>query len=685
MNKTGLVRITAGEFACTLSVRGGLALCSLRDIKKQKNILSVKRPLFYLTARKVAGEGFITVDSLSGWSKTAYSHVGDDFVFTVSGNEKLPGVTAVLCAHVCPRSRIEWTTRLISTNKEYSLYECDHPMISFDSNKNVEFMSPNGPGELWNSTEECRSRQNYPSYGASMQYMTFWNKVTRRGVYYGLHDPAPAYKKLFFEKNADSPFFALKAVQPLADIDRGCNSQPLFGSCVWQLYDGDWYDAAMLYREFVYEFANWMPAHDENGRKDEPAWFKKENHWWRVRMTDDESFADTVLEANRDLGYNSALHLYDWHQIPFDNDYPHYFPVKPAMMPGVKRLQENGVKVMPYINGRLWDTRDKGMDDWQWSTVAKPNCTKDRNGVPFTETYSSREADGSKVVLSIMCPSTACWQQKVTSIVDKLLNELGVDGVYIDQIAAAQPYICEDRTHSHRPGGGSWWMDSYNILLDHVNSVRPPEKVLSTECTADPFMKNMQAYLTWLWVHNRQVPAFVAVYSGLVTMFGRNYCFMPDDDDEGQRINIAQSLTFGEELGWNDPKLYLQMKHRGFYRECVHTRVKIGSYFYSGRLLRSPAFTDTAKALRTDRCREAYGGVVEHSAAFCEHWQRNTDGEKLLVLVNAAETENEVSFTRGLEDGKYTFAGGCGKTLVIKNGKGSITLPPLSVNYAIHK
>ena len=159
---------------------------------------------------------------------------------------------------------------------------------------------------------------------------------------------------------------------------------------------------------------------------------------------------------------------------------------------------------------------------------------------------------------------------------------------------------------------------------------------------------------------------------------------MPDDDDEGQRINIAQSLTFGEELGWNDPKLYLQMKHRGFYRECVHTRVKIGSFFYTGTLLRSPLFSDTAPAIRTTRCREAYGGIVEHSAAFCEHWRRNTDGKKIIVLVNAAETENTVNFTLGLDDGKYVFEGGCKNSLVIKDGRGSITLPPLSVNYAIH-
>ena len=684
MKNARIIGITANEFSAKLKIDKGVTLLSLRDSKLKRNILSTPRPLFYLTGRRVKGEGFVTVNSLSGWANAESKKSGDDTVIVLSGNSELPGVSVILCAHASQCNRIEWTTQLISVNSEYSLYECDYPMICFDSNKNVEFMSPYGPGELWNSRTECRSRQSYPSYGASMQYMTFWNKVTRRGVYYGIHDPAPAFKKLFFEKNKNEDFFSLKAVLPLVDIDRGCNSQSLYGSCVWQLYGGDWYDAAQIYREFVYEFANWKPKADENGRADEPDWMKKADHWWRVRMKDDESFVDLVLEANRDLGYDSALHLYDWHQIPYDNDYPHYFPAKPAFYSGVKRLQENGVKVMPYINARLWDTRDNGLEDRQWSRVAKPNCTKDRNGVPFTESYSSKESDGSKVVLSIMCPSTACWQQKLQSLVDELLNKAGVDGVYMDQIAAAQPYICEDRTHSHRPGGGSWWMDSYNILLDHVNSVRPESKGLSTECTAEPFMKNMQAYLTWLWVHNRQVPAFVAVYSGLVTMFGRNYCFMPFDDDEGQRINIAQSLTFGEELGWNDPELYLQMKHRDFYKNCVHKRKEIGSFFYNGTLLRSPLFTDSAPVIRTTRCKEAYGGVVEHTAFFCEHWRRDTDGKKLLVAVNAGETETTAEFTLGLPDGEYTFKGDFTGKLVIKNGKGSLTLPPLSVCYSIH-
>ncbi len=682
MEKYDIIRINAGELMCSLQLeKDGILLKSLRDRKIKKNFLTVACPLFTLTARSLNSDDTLTVSSDSGWKSVATQSIGNDTVIILSGNKLLSGVTVVLCAH-CVGNRIEWTTNLISENKEYSLYSCDYPTISFDSKKDVWFMSPNGPGELWNGTDECKSCQDYPSYGASMQFMAFWNKKWRRGIYYGLHDPSPAYKQIFFQKRKDESFFTLNAKMPLCDIDVPCNTQSLSGVCVWEIFDGDWYDASQIYRAFFLKNAVWRPETDENGRADSPDWMKQENHWWIVRMKDDESYVDTILEANKDLGYNSSVHLYDWFQIPYDNDYPHYFPAKDAFYSGVKRLQDNNVKVMPYINGRLWDTKDKGMEDFEWSEKAKPNCTKDRNGEPFIESYSSKEADGSSVKLSIMCPSTACWQEKIVEIVNKLLNEVGVNAVYIDQIAAAKPNMCEDRTHSHRAGGGTWWVESYNNLLDHVNRIRPENCGLSTECTADPFMKRMQAYLTWLWVHNRQVPAFVAVYSGYVSMFGRNYRYMPYDDDEGQRINIAQSFTFGEQLGWNAPDLYMQMKHKDFYKKCVHERTKIGSYMYNGRLLRSPEFTDDQPVIRTTRCKEAYGGLVEHSAIFSEHWERK-DGKRLLLIVNACENEAEVSYTYGLDDGKYTLSGDAEGILEIKNGCGKAKIPPLSIVYAV--
>ena len=45
------------------------------------------------------------------------------------------------------------------------------------------------------------------------------------------------------------------------------------------------------------------------------------------------------------------------------------------------------------------------------------------------------------------------------------MNECGVKGVYIDQIAAAAPTLCFDKSHGHPLGGGHWWTEGYWKLL----------------------------------------------------------------------------------------------------------------------------------------------------------------------------------------------------------------------------
>ncbi len=680
--KNSYFELKANELLCGLQIdESGVFLSKIKDLKTENDFLTVKRPLFELTLRSLTSDETITLCSYDGWGKISVEAKETVTKITLSESKEVKGVTAVLSAET-KGNRIEWSVELLSENTEYSLFSCDYPILSFNSDSDTFFLSPYGCGEVWDSTKESHSMQSYPSYGASMQFMAFWNKRLKRGIYYGLHDGKPAFKKIYFNKNKDEDFVTLKGIQPLTKINSPKNSQKLYGKCVWEIFDGDWYDASMLYRDFFINQASWKPETHKCGRLDTPKWMKNTHHWWRVRMKEDEKYVDDILEANKDLGYDTAVHLYDWFQIPYDNDYPHYFPAKDAFYSGVKRLQENGVKVVPYINGRLWDTRDRGLEDYQWSKIAKPNCTKDRKGEPFIETYASKESDGSLVRHSIMCPSTECWHNKVSELVSKLVNGVGVDGVYIDQIGAASPYLCEDETHPHEAGGGSWWVESYNKMLENIKKNSPDESIIATECTADPFMKHIQLYLTWLWVHNNQVPAFVAVYAGYVTMYGRNYHYMPDDDDQGQRIMIAQAFTFGEQLGWDMPYLYMQMKHKDFYKKCVHERQFIGEYMSNGFLLHTPEITDDQPKLYTNRSKEAYGGIVEHSAVFCERWEKNTDGKRVGIFVNASENEAKVEIKSGFEDGLYTIYGDIDGSLEIKNGYGKLTLPPLSVVYA---
>ena len=668
--------ISAGSLTVSLSLeKNGASLRGITDKKTGKSFLkSGCGSLFTVTAREKGAENFISVDSLSGWNSVCAGESGVVHTVTLSDHVLLKGVTVILSA-VASADKIEWTVRLHSENEDYTLYECDYPALTFSASRAVKVLFPYGCGEVYNSARAFETKQNYPSYGASMQYMAIWQENTGRGIYYGLQDPAPAYKKLFYKKSEGERTACLKATMPLKDIDTPCNGQTLEGEAVWQLFDGDWYDASLIYKDFFVSRASWKPEIKDGKRADMPEWLRTNPHWWRKRIKWDDSYVDELLEASEDLGLHSPIHVYDWFQIPYDTNYPHYFPAKDVFLPGIRRLQKKGNKVMPYINGRLWDTHDKGKEDWQFTSVARPNCTKKMGDEPFLEVYPT-----SNIELAIMCPSTALWQEKQKEIMATLFEEFGVDAVYIDQIGAAQPYPCEDRNHPHRAGGGSWWMESYRNLLDHAKRIMPADGCLTTECTSDPYMKEIQAYLSWIWIKNNQVPAFMAVYNGYVAVFGRNYLYAPDA--VGQDILAAQSLTYGEQMGWILPETYNTLYHKDFYKRCVNARVRLGSFFYDGVLLRSPKIKDKNKIKTTKIKFEAYGGLLEHTATFSEVWQRK-DGKRMVLLINASEKEACPCINAYIPDGKYEVSGDAEASVEVVDGEFTVHLPPLSVSYII--
>ena len=660
----------------------GVSLSGIFDKKISRSMLSQSGPLLTLTAERLSDGETVKVVSDDGFADASIVINGNHGVITLGGNEKLPGVTVTVLMQAQPEiSRVTFRTVLHSENTEYTLTECDHPMLWFDVKDSVKFLSPYGCGEAMDSDSEMfghgyRSAQDYPSYGASFQYMAAWDEAKNRCLYYGLHDPVPASKKFHFVREVNAPTMYIKASQPLTEIDKGCNGQTLFGECVWQLTDGDWYDATLLYRDWVEKNALWMPAM-ENGKRTDLGWLEDVDVWLLVHI-DGEDFADEIIETAKDMGdVKVAVHLYLWHNAPFDNDYPHYFPEKPTVRRELKKVQEAGIYVVPYINGRLWDTHDKGTEDWQYTAVAYPKACKDRNGKAITESYSSKEANGEHVVLSVMCPSTALWQEKVKSIVDKLVNDIGFDGVYIDQIAAAKAQLCCDRTHEHLPGGGTWWCESYYNLIDHVSRVQNPA-ILATECTAEMFMKHIQGYLSWLWTKNQQVPAFPVLYSDKVVSFGLTYnSFRGEGVRDGLAIFIAQGLLFGEQLGWMAPKFYREMPEQAFFKKCVLLRKQFREFFF-GNMLRPPKLSDDAPRLRYENCPHANFSTVDYPAVQGALWQAK-DGRKLLMLTNSQTMEAHATMQVELPDGEYALQGDASGVLTIAEGKAELAIPATGV------
>lgn len=670
-------KIKAGDLLVSLVQENeGVSLSNLQDLKKGGEYFSSTAPLFTLQVKNLESGNVTTVNSTSGWRTVTVAEVASDkYMVSLSDNLDIVGVSITLFA-TATQNRISWKVFLQNDSSVLSLIECDYPAITFDAKDSIRVFSPYGSGEHYSSVNEdgYASTQNYPSYGASMQYLAFWDTETRRGMYYGAHDNAPAYKKIHFSRKKESKDFTLKIILPLEDTTSTANSQELHGELVWELFDGDWYDAAMIYRDWAFKAANWT----KRGREI-PDWLKNTNHWWLVHDYDGFK-AEDIAKLNEELGVESAAHIYFWHEIPFDNDYPHYFPIKENFQKEITKLKELGIRSMPYINGRLWDTKDKGAEDWQFSSVAKPFTTKDASGKPFIETYNAKESDGNKVALAIMCPSTALWQEKVKEITDRLFNEVGVDAVYIDQIAAAKPNLCEDPTHNHPAGGGTWWCDSYANLLDHVCAGIGPEKAVTTECTADPFMKYMGAYLSWLWIKNDQVPAFPAIYSEYMPVFGISYGSFIDIDDTCVRVFTAQALLYGEQMGWIKPQQYAKLESKEFYKKLVRTRAKLSNFFIDGRMLRPPFIQDNGPRMQSTKSTEAKRGF-DYPAVQGGLWQKPNSEDKLLILINTSDEVATASVSAEIPDGIYQSCGDLETKTTVVNGSFTIDIPSMSVVY----
>jgi hypothetical protein len=506
---------------------------------------------------------------------------------------------------------------------------------------------PRGPGEVQSNPcgRPLSFHGNYPDGWCAMQFMAAYRK-SGTGLYVATHDPYGSTKELLLKTDTKARALRLAFEHPAPDMGIGGNGFKLEGEGVWQLLRGDWFDAAMTYKRWAQRNAKWWPRLTREGRGDTPLWMRELSAWTMTGGASGECVSRVQAFQNY-LQLPLGFHWYNWHQIPFDNDYPHYFPAKERFAQGVGELKSTSVYPMPYINGRLWDSHDRGSADFEFSRLALAAATKREDGSAFVETYGSKETNGEPVSLGVMCPSTALWRNTVNNIVLRLLRECGTSGVYIDQIAAAAPKLCMDRSHGHPLGGGHWWSESYWKMLRDIRRAMPNGTMLTTECNAEPFIGCFDGYLTWHWQQDGQVPAFPAIYGGTVQMFGRAYRGGASKD-LALRMKAGQQLVFGEQLGWLDPDVLNEKENAAFFRQLARSRSKFSRYFYAGQMARPPKLAGDVPKVKADW---QWSGEwwVTTDAVLTGAWRLPRENRLLLMFVNVSDAPVEARISSNVD------------------------------------
>ncbi len=639
--------MTAGDLTLALEHREhGIGAVLLIDTRNRQPLIAEQSlPLFSLVVRSGEGGEQLQVDADRGWGKTeiALADVSDPALGLVLRWEqpvdaRLSGLRIVVRAVPDSASHaIRWRLSAEGQAAPWSIWRVTFPQVSVpDLGTRGCVLFPKGCGEVQRDvwSRSFRFSGTYPSGWTTMQFMAAYREDAPTGLYLAVHDPWGSTKDLLCESRTAERTVLLRYEHPAPDMGRGGNRFELSGEAVWQLLRGDWFDAAIRYRDWVRREAKWYPAMTSEGRPDTPPWMRELSAWAQTGGPP-SSVVESVEQLGEFLEPPIGFHWYSWHEIPFDNDYPHYFPTRAGFADGVQHLQSAGVHVMPYINGRLWDTRDRGINDFQFSAVALPAVSKDEKGQPYTETYGSKESDDSPVRLAVMCPSTPLWQARVQEIVLRLMNDCGVSGVYIDQVAAAAPTLCCDPSHGHPLGGGHWWTEGYWKMLSDIRRAMPANRMLTTECNGEPFIHGFDGYLTWHWQYDGQVPAFPAVYGGAIQMFGRAFGG-GETKHLALRMKVGQQLVFGEQIGWLNPALAMEPECADFFREAVQLRRRLARYFCAGEMARPPRLQGDIPTVRADW--QWYGTTwVTTEAVLTSAWHLPKERRLVLMFANVSD------------------------------------------------
>ena len=116
--------------------------------------------------------------------------------------------------------------------------------------------------------------------------------------------------------------------------------------------------------------------------------------------------------------------------------------------------------VAPYgsMAGRIFDKRsEKWAGDGARAHAAKqlasPALIANASDPAFLASLQTYDEEyGSHAPFAVMCPHTAYWQDTIGGDVVGALAAAGVDGVYVDQIAAAGP---PPITEAYEPSGAA--------------------------------------------------------------------------------------------------------------------------------------------------------------------------------------------------------------------------------------
>lgn len=206
---------------------------------------------------------------------------------------------------------------------------------------------------------------------------------------------------------------------------------------VYSIVPGDWHNAADIYRSWFDTLR--LPA--SPCKLEYPGMICHYDFLWQNGDIN-HCYKDIPM-----LGKEAAEHGFNtimcagWHRGGFDTNYPDFRPspklgTEAEFKAAVEELHRNGQKIIVYVNAYSFDH-----DFELYDKVGHKGAIKLKDGTTCDVRWGTR-------TLTAQCIAAECWQDIVLGNLDYVLNTIGVDGVYMDQLNVTPP-LCYDKEHRH--------------------------------------------------------------------------------------------------------------------------------------------------------------------------------------------------------------------------------------------
>ncbi len=320
---------------------------------------------------------------------------------------------------------------------------------------------------------------------ASMSWMYYYNQ--ENGLYIGSHDPRFPVTGIIAETNGqeESPWMAFG----FRKHHRICPGEEYHtGEYVLCVSDQDWHYGAKTYREYIAPYLDFN--HNPEYLKDEYALNQCYNF---KRSGNVEHYFRDIPQMYEEGAAWGARHMFiaSWNRTGFDSFYPEYYPdmeLGSAMefRRGLEYVRDHGGMSTLYINARIFDRKS----DFH-KLIGEKMAIRTSDGDMRYETYGTEH-------FTVNCPSDKLWRDYLLDTAEFCVKAYGCDGIYLDQLASAEPFACYCEEHSHENIGefNNGYLYVLRNLLERLRAYNPKTYIMTENC-GDIYGSYTWGNLTW--------------------------------------------------------------------------------------------------------------------------------------------------------------------------------------------